>query len=98
MAKTLADIAKHTGARVLGDPNIQINGVASIHSAAARDLIFVEDEVLLSAALDSRAGAVIAGEFAGTSLASKPLLIHRQLRLAFARAAALLREQLDLTG
>src|SRR6185369_11804844 len=93
-----AELAKQTGARVVGDPNVRVAGVASVHSAGAHDLIFVEDEVLLSAALDSRAGAVIAGEFAGASLAAKPLLIHRQPRLAFARAAALLREQLDQTG
>jgi len=93
MSKTLADIAKHTGARVVGDPNVRVESVASVHSAGAHDIIFVEDEMRLSAALDSRAGAVIAGEFAGTSLAAKPVLIHKQPRLVFARVAALLRQQ-----
>ena len=98
MSKTLAELAKQTGARVVGDPNVRVESVASVHSAGARDLIFVEDDVLFTAALDSRAGAVIAGEFAGVSLAAKPLLIHKQPRLAFARAAALLRQPVDLTG
>lgn len=98
MSKTLADIAKQTGARVVGDPNVRVESVASLHSASARDLVFVEDEAYLGAALDSRAGAVIAGEFAGTSPAAKPLLIHKQPRLAFARAAALLRQQAGVTA
>src|SRR5947209_17343292 len=98
MSKTLADIAKQTGARVVGDPNVRVEGVASLHSAGARDIVFVEDDVRLGAAVDSRAGAIIAGEFAGASLAAKPLLIHKQPRLVFARVAALLRQDSVLTG
>ncbi|MBI2677152.1 MAG: UDP-3-O-(3-hydroxymyristoyl)glucosamine N-acyltransferase [Candidatus Koribacter versatilis] len=98
MSKTLAEIAKHTGARVVGDPNVRVESVASLHSAGPRDIVFVEDDVLLAAAVDSRAAAVIAGEFAGTSLVAKPLLVHKQPRLLFARVAALLRPDAKLTG
>jgi UDP-3-O-[3-hydroxymyristoyl] glucosamine N-acyltransferase len=44
----------------------------------------------LRAALESRAAAVIAGEFASASAGVKPLLISRHPRLTFARAARLL--------
>jgi UDP-3-O-[3-hydroxymyristoyl] glucosamine N-acyltransferase len=98
MSKTLAEIAKHTGARVIGDPNVRVERVASLHSAGAHDIVFVEDDVLLGVAVDSRAAAVIAGEFAGTSLAAKPLLVHKQPRLVFARVATLLRQEAELTG
>jgi UDP-3-O-[3-hydroxymyristoyl] glucosamine N-acyltransferase len=52
--------------------------------------VFVEDEKSLHAALESRAAAIIAGEFARGNTSSKPLLISRHPRLAFARAARLL--------
>jgi UDP-3-O-[3-hydroxymyristoyl] glucosamine N-acyltransferase len=97
MSRTLSEIAQQTGARLVGDPNVKVEGVASLHSAGTGDLIFVEDDVRFGAAIDSRAAAVVAGEFAGTSLAAKPLLIHKQPRLVFARAAALLRHDAQPT-
>jgi UDP-3-O-[3-hydroxymyristoyl] glucosamine N-acyltransferase len=91
MPKTLAELAQHTGARVVGEDKVRIAGVASVDSARDSDLVFVEDESLLPGALASRAAAVIAGEFAQNGHAGKkPLLIHRQPRLAFTRAARLL--------
>jgi UDP-3-O-[3-hydroxymyristoyl] glucosamine N-acyltransferase len=104
----LSEIAKHVGGRVVGG-DLEIGGIASIESATERDLVFVESEKHLPAALGSRAGAVIAGEFAiqsstetpGTPKitevavtpvkAGKPLIVTRQPRLAFAKAAELLR-------
>src|SRR3954464_1107939 len=83
---------------MFGDPNVRVEGVASLHSARARDLVFVEDDLRLAAALDSPAAAIIAGEFAGSSLLAKPLLVHKQPRLLFPRAAALLRQQPEPTG
>ena len=71
--------------------SVQVSGVASIASASPDDLVFVEDEKYLSRALQSGAGAVIAGEFAAGS-SGKPLLICRHPKLAFARAARLLRD------
>jgi UDP-3-O-[3-hydroxymyristoyl] glucosamine N-acyltransferase len=63
--------------------------VASNESAGPADLIFVEDEKKMGAALRSGAGAVIAGEFAAGA-AGKPLLIVGNPRLAFARTAAMI--------
>jgi UDP-3-O-[3-hydroxymyristoyl] glucosamine N-acyltransferase len=89
LACSLQEIAEFVGARLLGD-NVEISAVASLKSATARDLIFVEEAKHLPAALESHAGAVIAGEFAARSSAAKPLLISSQPRLAFARAARVL--------
>jgi UDP-3-O-[3-hydroxymyristoyl] glucosamine N-acyltransferase len=51
--------------------------------------VFVEEEKYLSRALQSAAGAVVAGEFAAEST-GKPLLISSHPKLAFARAARFL--------
>jgi UDP-3-O-[3-hydroxymyristoyl] glucosamine N-acyltransferase len=94
----LSEIAKHVGGRVVGG-EIEVNGIASIASATERDLVFVESEKHLAAALASNAGAVIAGEFAAAHTDEttddrtghgRPIIIARQPRLAFAQAAELL--------
>jgi UDP-3-O-[3-hydroxymyristoyl] glucosamine N-acyltransferase len=91
---SLHEIAEAVGARLQGDGNLQISGVASIVSATRHDLVFVEDEKHLAPALGCDAGGVIAGEFAANSH-GKPLLITRHPKMAFARAARLLREKPD---
>jgi UDP-3-O-[3-hydroxymyristoyl] glucosamine N-acyltransferase len=62
--------------------------VAAVTSAAAGDIVFVEREAGLPQALDSEAGAIIAGEFAADASSGKPLLISPNPRLSFARVAA----------
>jgi UDP-3-O-[3-hydroxymyristoyl] glucosamine N-acyltransferase len=93
----LQDIAEAIEARLQGDGNAEISGVASIDSAAANDLVFVEDEKYLGRALQSRAAGVIAGEFAAASL-GKPLLIASHPKLAFARAASVLLSKMRGSG
>jgi UDP-3-O-[3-hydroxymyristoyl] glucosamine N-acyltransferase len=88
---TLQQIADAVEGRVQGDGSVEVGGVASIGSASRHDLVFVEDEKHLPRALQSGAGAVIAGEFAATSL-GKPLLISRHPKLTFALAARMFRE------
>jgi UDP-3-O-[3-hydroxymyristoyl] glucosamine N-acyltransferase len=90
MSMTTRQIADAIGARLVNDGTVSLSGVASPAGAGAGDLVFVEDEKLLPAALASRAGAVIAGEFGAGAETSKPLLIVNNPRLAFARAAAAL--------
>jgi len=90
MPHSLQTIAEFTASRLIGDPGIEIARLASFAHAQAGDLVFVESEAHLSAALASQASAVIAGEFAASAAERKPLLIARQPRLAFASAAALL--------
>jgi UDP-3-O-[3-hydroxymyristoyl] glucosamine N-acyltransferase len=88
---SLQQIADAVEGRVEGDGSVEVGSVASIGSASEHDLVFVEDEKHLSRALQSDAGAVIAGEFAVAS-SGKPLLISRYPKLTFALAARMLRE------
>jgi UDP-3-O-[3-hydroxymyristoyl] glucosamine N-acyltransferase len=90
MTRSLKELAEQVGGRALGNAAVGLTGVSNIHSAAAGDLVFVEDERNLRLALESRASAVVAGEFAVEQARTKPLLIASQPRLAFARAAQLL--------
>jgi UDP-3-O-[3-hydroxymyristoyl] glucosamine N-acyltransferase len=73
---------------VSGDLTRSISGVAEIASATDSDLVFVEREKDLAAALASRAGAIIAGEFAAACGTSKTVLVCAQPKLGFVRAAA----------
>ncbi|MFB3918388.1 MAG: UDP-3-O-(3-hydroxymyristoyl)glucosamine N-acyltransferase [Terriglobales bacterium] len=90
MKHTLAELATISGARLKGDPAMELSGIANAATAGQEDLIFVEDEKNLDMALQSNAGAVVAGEFADAAVTSKPVLITPQPRLAFIRAASLL--------
>jgi UDP-3-O-[3-hydroxymyristoyl] glucosamine N-acyltransferase len=90
MYHSVGEVAVQVQARVIGDDTTRVQAVASVRAAAAGDLVFVEDERNLGLAFQSRASAVIAGEFAAKASASKPLLIVKQPRLAFARAAEFL--------
>ena len=92
MKCSLQRIADALGLRVVGDASVQVDRVASIESAATNDLVFVEDEKHLPAALQSHAGAVIAREFAVQTSARKPLLISNHPKLAFAMAARFLQD------
>jgi UDP-3-O-[3-hydroxymyristoyl] glucosamine N-acyltransferase len=90
MERSLTDIARFAGCEIVGDGHIRVAGVASIQSATAHDLVFVEDDKRLADALASPAAAVIARTLGGARNAAKPILLARQPRLAFARAAELL--------
>jgi UDP-3-O-[3-hydroxymyristoyl] glucosamine N-acyltransferase len=90
MALSLRTVAESVKGQVVGDDSVKVSGIASIAQATSADLVFVEDDKSLGAALESRAVAVIAGEFARGKKSSKPLLISSHPRLAFARAARLL--------
>src|SRR5450755_3568212 len=80
MKRSLRQIAEAIGARLIGDGSVEVGSVASIESASPADLVFVTDEKHLAEALRSRAGAVIAGEFAekfaASRTAARPLLIN----------------------
>jgi UDP-3-O-[3-hydroxymyristoyl] glucosamine N-acyltransferase len=88
MGRTLREIADAVGAHLQGDGDLRVSGVASIASAGESDLVFVEDPKYLASALQSKAGAVIAGKNAARS-SGKPLLICDHPKLAFALAARL---------
>ncbi|MBS1853243.1 MAG: UDP-3-O-(3-hydroxymyristoyl)glucosamine N-acyltransferase [Acidobacteria bacterium] len=89
MQITVQTVAEHVGARLLGDGGVQLTGIASVQSAQAGDLVFVEDEANFELAALSSASAVLAGEFAAAKTSSKPLLLVARPKLAFSRAARL---------
>ncbi len=89
-ARSVKEVAEFVQARVIGDDSVQLTGIASVRSARPGDLIFVDQEKNLSAALESGASALIAGDFAAGKMNGKPVLLAAQPRLAFARAAHLL--------
>jgi UDP-3-O-[3-hydroxymyristoyl] glucosamine N-acyltransferase len=91
MKQTLRDLAEKLGCRLLGDGSITVTSVSSLQSASIDSLVFVDNAQYLDTALRSSAAAVIAGDFARATT-SKPILISAQPRLAFARAAKLLRD------
>ncbi len=95
---TLRQLAEHLNAGV--DPALNanypyvdqlINAVASIPNARPGCLVFAEDPATLTAALASSATAILVGLHAQTPASAKVILRAEQPRLAFARAAALLR-------
>lgn len=90
MSSTVRAVSDSVRARVVGDGEVALSGISSIGSAKLGDLVFVEDEKNLALALESRASAVIAGEFATQKSYAKPLIIAAQPKLVFARVAKLL--------
>jgi len=90
--RKLQEIAEAVACRLMGDGRIVVSGVASIQTASPEDIVFVEDEKNLAAALQSQAAAVIVPELAASGAHGKPLLVSDHPKLAFARAARLLRE------
>ena len=88
---TAAKLSSLLGASVEGDAAIEIRGVAAPERAAASDLIYVESAKHASRAAASAAACVIAPE--GIAIPGKTLLRAAQPKVAFAKAAALLREK-----
>jgi UDP-3-O-[3-hydroxymyristoyl] glucosamine N-acyltransferase len=93
MPITLSQLAERLGAEVDGlQFDTEVTGVSSIAGAGPGCLVFAEDEASFAAALASGAVAVLAGPQIATAGARKPVLRTLQPRLAFARAAVLLRK------
>ena len=83
----LADLAKHLGATLQGDPAVSITGVASIESAGAGELTFVANPKYASLARTTQAGAVLV-EPAFPEIPAATLRLENPY-LAFARAIEL---------
>ncbi|HWF92739.1 MAG TPA: UDP-3-O-(3-hydroxymyristoyl)glucosamine N-acyltransferase [Terriglobales bacterium] len=90
MKISVKEIAEFVQAQIVGNGEVAVSGIASLHSASPQDLVFVEDAKHLRAAFTSSAAAVLAGDFAADKTSPKPLLIAKHPKLAFARAARLL--------
>src|ERR1700756_4341509 len=92
MPLPLSQLAEQLGAEIEGVPvGHVITGVSSIARANPGCLVFAEEEASFAAALASDAGAVLVGLQMTAAGANKPVLRTAQPRLAFARAARLLR-------
>jgi len=91
MERTVQEVADFIQARVIGDGAVRLKGISSIPGAAPGDVVFVQDAKNLSSALQSNASAVIAGPFVSNASSPKPVLVCAQPRMAFARAAQMLR-------
>lgn len=77
----------------------EVKGVASARTACATDLVFAEDAAAFAEALASKAaGVIIAEKIAPPHDPGKPLLISKHPRLAFARAARMLRDRPPVAG
>ncbi|HUZ04883.1 MAG TPA: UDP-3-O-(3-hydroxymyristoyl)glucosamine N-acyltransferase, partial [Acidobacteriaceae bacterium] len=93
MTLSLQQLATILGASVTASGDATIARVGGIQHADAQSIVFVENAAALAEALASNAGAILlTPELAATiPNASKPLLSVAQPRLAFAKAAPLLR-------
>jgi UDP-3-O-[3-hydroxymyristoyl] glucosamine N-acyltransferase len=91
MSRTAAELAAAIGARVDGDDDVEIRGVAAPERAGPRDLIYVEVAKHADRAAASAAECVIAPE--GLGFPGKTVLRSGTPKLAFAKAAALLLER-----
>ncbi len=88
MKRTVQELADQIGARIEGDSSLELLGIAAPERAHATDLIYVDSPKNLSRAAASNAACVIAPD--SVELPGKTVLRHRQAKLAFAKAAALL--------
>ena len=90
MKYTAKDLAVAIGAIIEGDGSVEVAGVAAPERASSSDLIFVNATKHVSRAESSAAKCVVLP--AGLSVAGKTVLRAENAKVAFAGAAALLRE------
>ena len=87
MPYTIADIAKHLGGEVFGDPSLVLRGFAPADRAQPGDLTFAENENYLARAEQSAASAIIIDGPITTS--RKTIIRVANARVAFAKALPL---------
>ena len=89
----LVQLAELLHAELKGDaPEHEVSGVASAKSATPESILFAQDAATFLEALNSKAAAVIVPDAMGEDAnVLKPLLLVKNPRFAFARAAQLLR-------
>jgi UDP-3-O-[3-hydroxymyristoyl] glucosamine N-acyltransferase len=85
MIHTAGELAEYLGAKIHGDAQAQVSGVASPESAKPEDLIYADSPRQAERAVASAARCVIAET--GTNLPGKTILEAENPKLAFAKAA-----------
>jgi UDP-3-O-[3-hydroxymyristoyl] glucosamine N-acyltransferase len=91
MRMTAQELAKYLNAKIEGDGNVFVSGIASPEDASGEDLIYVEAERHKERAQASAARCAIVAE--GIRVKNKTLLVAAHPKLAFAKAAARLLEE-----
>lgn len=86
MARTAGELASYLGAKLEGDPDVMLRGVAAPERAQSDDLIFVESARHVERAERSAARCAIVSS--DITLTGKTLIRSREAKLAFAKAAA----------
>jgi UDP-3-O-[3-hydroxymyristoyl] glucosamine N-acyltransferase len=86
MALKAKELAEYLGAKLMGDSNCMVAGVAQPENATSTDLIYVESARHLGRAEESAAKCVLAPE--GLLLKNKTTLVVDNPKLAFAKASA----------
>jgi UDP-3-O-[3-hydroxymyristoyl] glucosamine N-acyltransferase len=90
MKHTAKDLAEALGAIVEGDASVELNGVAAPERASSGELIFVDSPKHTARAETSAAKCVVLPP--GLTVAGKTVLRTENVKVTFAKAAALLRE------
>lgn len=89
MAVTLAQLAQRFQGKVRGNPDVAIEGVATLESAGPRDIAYVSDRKYRVLLAKTNAGAVILTETDASQFAGSALIVDNP-HLCFARVAELL--------
>src|ERR1051326_8453141 len=84
----VAELAERVGGRVIGDASVRVQRVASLDSAGAADIAYVENEDFLKAARQSSASCLIVPE--GLEIAAPCQIVVKNPKLAFAVIAEVL--------
>ena len=82
-----SDLAEYLGARLLGDPGVEVGGVAPLDKATAGEVSFLANEKYREAARASKAGVLLVSE--GESLPGRTVLVCADPYAAFAKALQL---------
>lgn len=92
----LADLAQRFNGQVRGDPDIEIDGVATLASAGPRDISYVASKKYYPALAITSAGAVILTESDAEQYAGNAFIVEDP-RLCFAKVATLLHPRPSFT-
>jgi UDP-3-O-[3-hydroxymyristoyl] glucosamine N-acyltransferase len=90
MQRTLADVAREIGGRVVGDDQLIVSGVAGIKEASSTDLTFLANKKYIPLAAGTRACAILVEH--GVFVEGKNLIQTDNPSLAFSRVMGLFKE------
>ena len=86
MSRTAAELAQYLEAKLEGDPQLPLSGVASPEQAGVEDVIYLASPRQRDRAASSRARCIVARP--GARIEGKTVLESANPKLAFAKAAA----------